>query len=378
MTVTIGSKIRELRRRSGATQEMLANALGITSQAVSRWEAEGSYPDIELIPSIANYFGVTIDELFGYDGMRTKRVDSLAEKIQEMNRRNNGEDICMDECLHLAREAVAEFPGNEKLLVCLASVLYNAGYVRYGEYHLTDAEGYDIYDTQRHKTYVEWGEAIKLYEAVLKNLTDTELRYQVIKELMQLYVNVGSYEKAEQLADSLPSIHYCKDMLRIRACDGKKRARMIGEALLHMIDTCSDLMISGVMASRNLGEDKMIQIIRNAIGLYDTVFDDKQYGSHDRRIAHLYLYLSVHLWISGDKDGAFDALDEALDHARNYDELIRDGIEVDPEGRSTEHFAETLPKDWPMWCIPDPSRVKEEMQADPRWDDWVRRTKGAE
>ena len=60
MHLDLGTKIRELRRRDNRTQEMLAEALGVTSQAVSRWESGGSYPDMNLIPSIANYFGITI------------------------------------------------------------------------------------------------------------------------------------------------------------------------------------------------------------------------------------------------------------------------------------------------------------------------------
>ena len=72
MQLHLGTKIRELRRRDELTQEALAVALGVTSQAVSRWEAGGSYPDMELLPSIANYFGVSIDELFGYADERLK------------------------------------------------------------------------------------------------------------------------------------------------------------------------------------------------------------------------------------------------------------------------------------------------------------------
>ena len=62
MQLDLGTKIRQLRHRDGRTQEALATALGVTSQAVSRWEANGSFPDMHLIPSIANYFGVSIDE----------------------------------------------------------------------------------------------------------------------------------------------------------------------------------------------------------------------------------------------------------------------------------------------------------------------------
>lgn len=74
MQLDLGNNIRQFRRRDKRTQEALADALGVTSQAVSRWESGGSYPDMNLIPSIANYFGVTIDELFGYTNERTKGI----------------------------------------------------------------------------------------------------------------------------------------------------------------------------------------------------------------------------------------------------------------------------------------------------------------
>ena len=54
MQLNLGTKIRELRHRDGRTQEALAEALGVTSQAVSRWESGGSYPDMEIMPAIAN------------------------------------------------------------------------------------------------------------------------------------------------------------------------------------------------------------------------------------------------------------------------------------------------------------------------------------
>ena len=57
MTLNLGTKIRELRRRDGRTQEDLASALGVSCQAVSRWENDSTFPDMTLIPSIANYFG---------------------------------------------------------------------------------------------------------------------------------------------------------------------------------------------------------------------------------------------------------------------------------------------------------------------------------
>lgn len=60
----LGKQIRALRARKGVRQEELAGFLGVSAQAVSKWETEASLPDVVLLPRIAVYFGVTIDELF--------------------------------------------------------------------------------------------------------------------------------------------------------------------------------------------------------------------------------------------------------------------------------------------------------------------------
>lgn len=66
MNKNLGTNIKILRKQMNLTQEQLAEALNISSQAVSKWETHISYPDITLIPSIADFFGVSIDFLFGY------------------------------------------------------------------------------------------------------------------------------------------------------------------------------------------------------------------------------------------------------------------------------------------------------------------------
>jgi len=64
--MTIGMNIKRLRQNKGVTQEHLGDALGISSQAVSKWETESALPDIFLLPRLADYFGISIDELMGY------------------------------------------------------------------------------------------------------------------------------------------------------------------------------------------------------------------------------------------------------------------------------------------------------------------------
>ena len=55
MNIKIGTRIKTLRKRDGVTQEKLADALGVTPQAVSKWESETGYPDLEYLTPIANF-----------------------------------------------------------------------------------------------------------------------------------------------------------------------------------------------------------------------------------------------------------------------------------------------------------------------------------
>ncbi len=63
--MTIGSMIAFYRKKLGITQEALAQQLEVTNQAVSKWESDQCCPDIQLLPKLADIFGITIDELFG-------------------------------------------------------------------------------------------------------------------------------------------------------------------------------------------------------------------------------------------------------------------------------------------------------------------------
>ena len=73
-----GAKINEqiafLRKQKGLTQEELAGVLGVTNQAVSKWESAQCCPDIQLLPDIAKLFDVSVDELLGY-----KKTDGLGD-----------------------------------------------------------------------------------------------------------------------------------------------------------------------------------------------------------------------------------------------------------------------------------------------------------
>lgn len=389
MQLDLGNNIRQLRRRAKKTQEALAEALGVTSQAVSRWESGGSYPDINLIPSIANFFGVSIDELFGYESDRERRIDAMVTEIDRMNDQNNGRDICITECIALARSTLVEFPGNEKLMIALASALFKAGYVRYGERHIIDGEGYSVYDTEHHRSYAEWTEAVALYEKVLQTLPSGKTRDRTMDELSQLYLNLGECEKGRALAESAPSMWNSRELLLAYAFDGKQGVKARSEALLKIIRACAQLILGITTGDQqHLSAKEKAENIASAIRLFEIVCPDGNYGRYHGYVVSLEMLLSLYLWLDDQKDAAFAALDRAGENglksiavceegvARYTAPLVRLAEEIAPcDAELARQDYRTMAEDWPWWNVPEVEQVKAAMQADPRWDEWVAKTR---
>lgn len=84
MNIYIGENIKRLRAERQMTQEQLADAMGISCAAVSKWEREETLPDITHLPVLAHYFNVSIDELMGYDAARVE--EEINQYLEERRR----------------------------------------------------------------------------------------------------------------------------------------------------------------------------------------------------------------------------------------------------------------------------------------------------
>lgn len=110
MADKIGSIVAELRKERRLTQEQLAKALGVSIAAVSKWECDISYPDITLLPSIATFFDVSIDTLFGQEvqpGQAQRYRDQLLEHVKRF-------DLIAG--LTLAEDALLKYPNDFDIL----------------------------------------------------------------------------------------------------------------------------------------------------------------------------------------------------------------------------------------------------------------------
>ncbi|MDE6591744.1 MAG: helix-turn-helix domain-containing protein [Oscillospiraceae bacterium] len=383
MNLNLGNKIHELRKIKGVTQEILASALGITGQAVSRWEAGGSYPDMEMIPAIANYFGVSIDELFGYQSDRDVKINAVIEKVNSYHIKSRGDDKWVDECLSVIREGLIEFPQNERLLITLAETLSEAGWRRHKEWVYYNDEGFMQHNYDVHRKNEYWSEAIKISEQLAGTASDNTIVTRAIYILVMLYRNLGENDRAVICAERMPKIEHCREMMLSWAADGKQEAAYIGDLLLKMARHFSQQLVYGLINNvHHFESDMPIEKIKGAISLFDLLCDDGNYGEYNGNLIQLYLYLSRLQWERGYHDEAFESLYKALEHARALEDLL-DGEEhyftaplvkfVKCTSGEAERIAESLPQDWPMWVNPDHSQVEKEIKADPRWDIWVKK-----
>lgn len=102
MTLTIGEKIGILRKERHITQTQLAEYLVLTPQTVSRWEVGNGAPEITLLPKIAAFFGVSIDELFEMDSM--ERAENLVVKYSVLREDRYFQEAM--ECVNLQMQMI--------------------------------------------------------------------------------------------------------------------------------------------------------------------------------------------------------------------------------------------------------------------------------
>ncbi len=195
MKLTIGENIKNLRREKNITQEELANIFGVTYQSVSRWENGACYPDMELLPQIADFFGITVDKLLGTDkAVEQKEVEEYLLRFQKAI--NKG---LIYDCIKIAREGVAAYPNNYALLNKLMYALFISG----------DDDG----------NIPEWKENMQkndaeitaLGERIMNYCSDQNIRLDATARLAFHHCLIGRKEIGRKIYDSLPSAEYCKE-----------------------------------------------------------------------------------------------------------------------------------------------------------------------
>ena len=352
MQVKIGEKIKELRKRDGRKQEDLAGALGVTAQAVSRWESGACYPDVSLIPAIANYFHVAIDTLFGYSNDRESKIKEYAKAADRFFLESNGDP---SEIIDLLRKGLEEFPAEPELQSRLANALFQ--------------KGFNAYD-RKPNPYLE--EAATLFEQLAKG------NPLYVASLVHVYNQMGQYDKAENKANSQPSIGQSRELLLANVFDDKidmHRGNAI-LALLHEFGFFTNNSIKGNDALRSSQEG--IDILSTLILLYERIFGGNCFGVFHSDLCMLDLTRTNIAVRLKDYTQARTYWESAFDHLAEYKKLQTDSLNGIPKKM---HFESPLLRDAEpnasvVVCYPEylktalgdfPKKLQTQIMKDPRF-----------
>ena len=186
MELNIGMNIKRLRLAKGLTQEQLAELLTISTAAVSKWEAKNTYPDITMLFPLAEIFGVTVDELLGYDEAKAKAdVDKILAEYQR---------------LHVE----GRFAEGKELIVN-ARKKYPHDYRIMNKYMWDIAGGSAGNDS---KTLLKnKDELTQLCDCILEGCTQDDLRAEAINMKAKLLHAAGDTEAALGILSTLPAWH---------------------------------------------------------------------------------------------------------------------------------------------------------------------------
>lgn len=390
-TVSIGSRIKSLRKRNGRTQEDLARALGISCQAVSRWEIGGGSPDISMIPAIAHYFHISIDQLFGYDNNTQSKIDSTIEQVHDMRK----DQAPQKEILALLRRTCGEFPNNDRLRFELAKTLSDLGWSQRGaRSYSTDSDIYPHNDDVWNKDNRYWQESISIFTSLYDKSSDLQLRRLAGQNLIFLHHSMGEYDRAVSLAEGFEKMEMSRETMLYHASDGKERCAYSQAELITCLDRLRNSFLH-VLFSRNHwaeGEGKTglkhrIDALKKLAELYEFIYADGNMGQAHGDICELYLILAAQYARLAEEateskeekesflDSAFAHLYTALYHSCTYDRL-RQQDSHPLTAFLVDHLTED-PKTWKQ--IKDHTHLPEsqyladlpKLKKDPRFVRWA-------
>lgn len=225
----INQIIKEQRKKLGFTQSQVAEYLGVSTPAVSKWESGSSYPDITQVPALARLLCVDLNTLLSFNEELTE--EEIGEFIKELEKTIGEQGFAKG--FGMAMEKLQEFPNCNKLICVTAMTLDGMSQVFGGD------------DCQ------QYGEKIQeLYER-LTDSKDIKLRNQALTIMIHKHIHKGQYEKAQMLLDGIEETHFDKRQLQAslyagegRLDDAAKileeklmiRAGEIQQVLMHMLD----------------------------------------------------------------------------------------------------------------------------------------------
>ncbi|MDR0861411.1 MAG: helix-turn-helix domain-containing protein [Oscillospiraceae bacterium] len=309
--MNIGNNLRRYRRERDMTQEDLANVLGVSFQSVSKWERGDGYPDITLLPVIARFFKVSVDELLGMD--EEHMWEEISEVQREYWRRRNadtaeyeaGSAAALDHGSAAYRDALKKYPNNLYLMREFARSL-------------------DGYRGEEQLSPGCLEEAVGVYERILAYFTDIDTQIETRSELAYAYFRLGQRERAVEETQKLPSDTRAYKMALITR--GEEQIRNIQSYLAQCLyevfaitrfaaprDTYVFDVDDDVFGYTNAERIRILQIGVNALELL--IDEGDTVPVLPMRVGYYYRSMAELSLMDGEVERALNYLEKAADYA---------------------------------------------------------------
>ena len=301
MKLNIGETIKRLRKEKEITQEEFAEVLGVSCQSVSRWENSSCYPDIELIPTIASFFGISTDKLMGIDEITEKeKIEKYLERFQLAI--SKGE---INECIAIAREGVKEYPNNYVLLDKLMYALFASG----------DDDG-NIPEWEENMAKYD-GEITALGERIMKYCPDINLRLEAASRLAFHHILHGRKELGKQIYETFPSMELCKERQMWWALEKEEKLSFLRDAIKQSYEFLKSFI--WLLADADVVDVEIEHIAITKIFDLENLILDGNRPKNAWGDVWLDFDIATKYALMGDYDNMYKHLHMAVDEAKAFD-----------------------------------------------------------
>lgn len=245
---TIGNKIKELRKKRGLTQEQLADAIGISFQAVSKWETSITLPDVTMIPKIAGFFGVTTDSIFNFD---LKEIESRVDEI--CNEAYQFRETDPEKGKEILESGLKQYPDND---IILNNLLYVMNYSK------------------------DPDTTIKLCNKLIEQTNKFDVKYDAYRFLAYAYKAKGEIELAKKAVEQIPEIYFNKLTEVAFVSEGKEKQEAAEKQKWVSFENLIQMMWLLAEYYESIGKHKeFIKETEKAIKLIE-IMDNKNYDKY--------------------------------------------------------------------------------------------------
>ena len=241
--IKLGEKIKSLRKQKNISQEVFANYLGVSFQAVSKWENGNTMPDVTLIPAIASFFGVSTDELFDFNLFEMeKQVEAICYESWKYRESDS------EKAERILRDGLQRFPGND---IILNNLLYTLDY----------------------KTRAD--EVIALCKSLIESTKDDSVKYDACRILATCYKENGQNDLVKPTLELIPEIYFTKLELMASLLDGEDSYEAAQKQKNISAEDLIDMLIVAGQRLKEVGEiEKSKSQFRIALKVMDAFEDD--------------------------------------------------------------------------------------------------------